>query len=83
MHTLTICFVGSYTHILRLLVSEFTLSENPANTTCSLLRAACHADESILLGASPLLNSDHRIVEDQVGILQNIFKKLPLVLVPL
>lgn len=64
--TVKFCIVGSYTHILRLLVSEFTLSENPANTTCSMLRAACHTDESILLGASPLLHTDHRIVEDQV-----------------
>ncbi|XP_065200390.1 HEAT repeat-containing protein 5B isoform X2 [Planococcus citri] len=59
-------FEGSYTHILRLLVSEFTLSENPANTTCSLLRASCHTDESVLLGTAPLLHTDHRIVEDQL-----------------
>ena len=60
-------FVGSYTHVLRLLVSEFTLGENPANTTCSVLRSACHTDDSVLLSASPLLHSDHHIVEDQVA----------------
>lgn len=41
---------GSYTHLLRMLVSEFTLTENPGNTTTSLLRAVCHANDSVILG---------------------------------
>lgn len=58
-------FEGSYTHLLRLLVSEFTLSENPANTTTSQLRVACHADDSVILG-SWLQETDHRTIEDQM-----------------
>ncbi|RZF46525.1 hypothetical protein LSTR_LSTR014514 [Laodelphax striatellus] len=58
-------FEGSYTHLLRLLVSEFTLGENPANTTTSQLRAACHADDSVILG-SWLQETDHRTIEDQM-----------------
>lgn len=56
---------SSYTHLLRMLVSEFTLSENPANTTNSLLRALCHADDSIILGTW-LQETDHKTIEDQV-----------------
>ncbi|KAK9498320.1 hypothetical protein O3M35_002979 [Rhynocoris fuscipes] len=58
-------YEGTYTHLLRLLVSEFTLSENPANTTTSLLRSACHADDSVILG-SWLQETDHRTIEDQL-----------------
>ncbi|XP_014275349.1 HEAT repeat-containing protein 5B isoform X4 [Halyomorpha halys] len=58
-------FLGSYTHLLRLLVSEFTLSENPANTTTSQLRSACHADDSVILGTW-LQETDHRTIEDQM-----------------
>ncbi|XP_014249011.1 HEAT repeat-containing protein 5B isoform X1 [Cimex lectularius] len=58
-------FENSLTHLLRLLVSEFTLSENPANTTTSLLRTACHADDSVILG-SWLQETDHRTIEDQL-----------------
>ena len=60
-------FLGSYTPLLRLLVSEFTLSENPANTTTSQLRTACHADDSVILGTW-LQETDHRTIEDQVFI---------------
>lgn len=56
---------GSYTHLLRMLVAEFTLAENPGNTTTSLLRALCHADDSVILGAW-LQDTDHRTIEDQV-----------------
>lgn len=56
---------SSYTHLLRMLVAEFTLTENPANTTTSLLLSMCHADDSIILG-SWLQETDHRIIEDQV-----------------
>lgn len=56
---------SSYTHLLRMLVAEFTLAENPANTTTSLLKALCHADDSVILG-SWLQDTDHHTIEDQV-----------------
>lgn len=56
---------NKFTHLLQMLVSEFTLSDNPANTTSSLLRQLCHADESIVLGTW-LQETDHRTIEDQV-----------------
>lgn len=56
---------SSYTHLLRMLVSEFTLTENPANTTTSLLRDMCNADDSIILGTG-FQERDHRNIEDQV-----------------
>lgn len=56
---------SSYTHLLRMLVSEFTLTENPANTTTSLLRDLCHVDDSIILGTW-LQETDHCTIEDQV-----------------
>lgn len=56
---------NKFTHLLQMLVSEFTLSDNPANTTSSLLRQLCHADESIVLGIW-LQETDHRTIEDQV-----------------
>lgn len=59
--------VGSYTHLLRMLVSEFTLTDNPGNTTTSLLRAVCHANDSVILGTW-LQETDHRTIEDQVSI---------------
>ncbi|KAK6641234.1 hypothetical protein RUM44_012943 [Polyplax serrata] len=59
------CFEGSYTHLLRMLVSEFTLTENPANTTTSLLRGLCHADDSVILGTW-LQETDHHTIEDQL-----------------
>ncbi|KAE8751079.1 hypothetical protein FOCC_FOCC002164 [Frankliniella occidentalis] len=58
-------FEGSYTHLLRMLVAEFTLTENSANTTTSLLRAVCHADDSVILGTW-LQETDHRTIEDQM-----------------
>lgn len=58
---------NKYTHLLQMLVAEFTLTENPANTTTSLLRNLCHADDSIILGTW-LQENDHRTIEDQVSI---------------
>lgn len=52
-----------------MLVSEFTLTENPGNTTTSLLRAVCHANDSVILGTW-LQETDHRTIEDQVRILK-------------
>lgn len=59
-------FEGSNTHLLRMLVAEFTLTENPANTTTSQLRSVCHADDSVILGTW-LQETDHRTIEDQVS----------------
>lgn len=61
-------YLGSYTHLLRMLVAEFTLTENPANTTTSQLRMMCHADDSVILGTW-LQETDHRTIEDQVCLL--------------
>ncbi|KMQ92675.1 heat repeat-containing protein 5b [Lasius niger] len=58
-------FEGSYTHLLRMLVSEFTLTDNPGNTTTSLLRVVCHANDSVILGTW-LQETDHRTIEDQM-----------------
>lgn len=57
---------ASFTHILRLLVSEFTLAENPANTVTSKLRYVCKNEEGILLGICPVQHSHHQTIEDQV-----------------
>lgn len=56
----------SYIHLLRMLVSEFTLAENPANTTNSLLRELCHGNESIIMKAS-YEEAEHKNIEDQVS----------------
>ncbi|XP_077537037.1 HEAT repeat-containing protein 5B isoform X2 [Haemaphysalis longicornis] len=58
-------YESSYNHLLRLLVAEFTLTENPANTTTSLLRSLCHSDDSVILG-SWLQETDHKAIEDQL-----------------
>lgn len=62
---------SSYTHLLRMLVAEFTLAENPANTTNSLLRRLCHGDDSIIMGAW-FQETDHKNIEDQVSNLHTI-----------
>ncbi|CAH0562547.1 unnamed protein product [Brassicogethes aeneus] len=59
------CYESSYTHLLRMLVAEFTLTENSANTTTSQLRTVCHADDSVILGTW-LQETDHRTIEDQM-----------------
>lgn len=58
---------NKFTNLLQMLVAEFTLTENPANTTNSLLRNLCHADDSIVLGTW-LQETDHRTIEDQVSL---------------
>lgn len=58
---------SSYTHLLRMLVSEFTLTENPANTTTSLLRDMCNAESSSIILGTWLQETDHRVIEDQVS----------------
>lgn len=47
-------------------MAEFSLTENPANTTTSQMRAVCHADDSVILGTW-LQETDHRTIEDQVS----------------
>ncbi|XP_035216852.1 HEAT repeat-containing protein 5B-like isoform X2 [Stegodyphus dumicola] len=58
-------YEGTYNSLLRLLVAEFTLTENPANTTTSLLRSLCHTNDSIILGFW-LQETDHKAIEDQL-----------------
>lgn len=55
-----------------MLVAEFTLTENPANTTTSQLRTVCHADDSVILGTW-LQETDHRTIEDQVCVSLNVY----------
>lgn len=57
--------LGSFNALLRELVAEFTLTDNSANTTTSLLRSLCHYDDSVLMG-SWLQETDHKSIEDQV-----------------
>uniref|UniRef100_UPI00358E5931 HEAT repeat-containing protein 5B isoform X2 n=1 Tax=Myxine glutinosa TaxID=7769 RepID=UPI00358E5931 len=58
-------YEGSFNSLLRELVAEFTLTDNPSNTTTSLLRSFCHYDDSVLLG-SWLKETDHKFIEDQL-----------------
>ena len=59
-------FESSFTSLLRLLVAEFTLAENAANTTTSLLPSFCQTDDHVLLGSCSQ-ETDQRFIEDQVG----------------
>jgi len=63
-------YPGAFSTLLRELVAEFTLTDNPANTTTSLLRSLCHTDDSIILGTW-LQETDHKTIEDQVCALQS------------
>uniref|UniRef100_A0AAR2L3B0 HEAT repeat-containing protein 5B n=1 Tax=Pygocentrus nattereri TaxID=42514 RepID=A0AAR2L3B0_PYGNA len=58
-------YEGNFSALLRELVAEFTLTDNSANTTTSLLRSLCHYDDSVLMG-SWLQETDHKSIEDQV-----------------
>uniref|UniRef100_A0A671T7H5 HEAT repeat containing 5B n=1 Tax=Sinocyclocheilus anshuiensis TaxID=1608454 RepID=A0A671T7H5_9TELE len=58
-------YEGNFNGLLRELVAEFTLTDNSANTTTSLLRSLCHYDDSVLMG-SWLQETDHKSIEDQV-----------------
>ncbi|XP_023183293.1 HEAT repeat-containing protein 5B isoform X1 [Xiphophorus maculatus] len=58
-------YEGSFNALLRELVAEFTLTDNSANTTTSLLRSLCHYDDSVLMG-SWLQETDHKSIEDQL-----------------
>jgi hypothetical protein len=53
--------------LLPLLVADFALSENPsAVTTTSLLRAQCHEEDSVLIGATS--KSDYDFIEAQLSV---------------
>ncbi|KAL5274805.1 HEATR5B family protein [Megaselia abdita] len=56
---------SSYTHLLRMLVSEFTLAENPANTTNSILHGLCHGDNSIIM-KTWFEETEHKNIEEQL-----------------
>ncbi|KAG9259903.1 HEAT repeat-containing protein 5B [Astyanax mexicanus] len=58
-------YEGNFSALLRELVAEFTLTDNSANTTTSLLRSLCHYDDSVLMG-SWLQETDHKSIEDQL-----------------
>uniref|UniRef100_H2Z3U9 HEAT repeat-containing protein 5B n=1 Tax=Ciona savignyi TaxID=51511 RepID=H2Z3U9_CIOSA len=58
-------YEGSFNSLLRELVAEFTLTDNQANTTTSLLRSLCHHDDNVLLGTW-LKESDQSLIEDQL-----------------
>ncbi|UYV80545.1 HEATR5B [Cordylochernes scorpioides] len=58
-------YEGSYHNLLRLLVAEFSLTENPANTTTSLLRGLCRTNDC-LLSDFWLPDSDQSIIEAQL-----------------
>lgn len=64
-----------YPNLLRELVAEFTLTDNPANTTTSQLRSMCHVDDSVILG-SWLQETDHKAIEDQVLCLEILGLKI-------
>ncbi|XP_033625996.1 HEAT repeat-containing protein 5B-like [Asterias rubens] len=58
-------YEGSFTALLRELVAEFTLTDNAANTTTSLMRSLCHENDSIIL-QSWITETDHKSVELQL-----------------
>ena len=64
--------------LLRDLVGEFTLADNPSNTTTSLLRFMCHTDDSVILGAW-LQETDQKAIEDQVLLASMCCNKILLV----
>lgn len=59
-------FTASYTQLLRLLVAEFTLADNPANTTTSLLQLHCHPDDAAMLINPELHDSDYSELQQQL-----------------
>ena len=62
LHRLT----ASYTQLLRLLVAEFTLAANPANTTTSLLQLHCQPDDAAVLLHPELHDSDFSQLQQQL-----------------
>ena len=66
-----LCGAGCLNALLRELVNEFTLLNNQAITTTSLLRSMCHSDDSTLLG-SWLEETDQKDVEEMVGLILDV-----------
>ncbi|GAA48430.1 HEAT repeat-containing protein 5A [Clonorchis sinensis] len=58
-------YTSSYSTLLRELVAEFTLTDNVANTTTSLLRSLCRSDDSVTLGCW-IQDTDQKILEEQL-----------------
>ena len=58
-------YESSMSSLLKLLVSEFTLSDSTANTTTSLMQMVCSPEDEVLLG-SWIQSTDHRFIEDQL-----------------
>ena len=56
---------NSYSDLLRLLVSDFTIAESVSNTTTSLLNNLCNSNDVIL--GSWIQETDHKLIEDQVS----------------
>lgn len=51
------CLDGSYAQLLRLLVSEFTLTDGQTGASTSLLTTLCHSDDAIILVGPHLATS--------------------------
>lgn len=60
-------YESCFANLLRLLVSDLTLTENVANTTSSLLRNLFQTNADIILG-SWIQETEHHLIEDQVTI---------------
>uniref|UniRef100_A0A094ZDV1 HEAT repeat-containing protein 5B n=1 Tax=Schistosoma haematobium TaxID=6185 RepID=A0A094ZDV1_SCHHA len=58
-------YTSSYSTVLRELVAEFTLTDNVANVTTSLLKSLSCSEDSITLG-SCLQDTDQRLLEEQL-----------------
>uniref|UniRef100_A0A3Q0KPG9 HEAT repeat-containing protein 5B n=1 Tax=Schistosoma mansoni TaxID=6183 RepID=A0A3Q0KPG9_SCHMA len=58
-------YTSSYSTVLRELVAEFTLTDNIANITTSLLKSLSCSEDSVTLG-SCLQDTDQRLLEEQL-----------------
>ena len=58
-------FESHYSTVLKLLVSEFTLTDSGADTSTSLLRSLCQTHHASLLAPS-LHHPDHNTIEEQL-----------------
>jgi len=59
------CLENAYTHLLRLLVAEFTLADQTNLTSTSLLTTVCHQDDTLRLGGD-VPDDMETIVESQL-----------------
>ncbi|CAH8292627.1 unnamed protein product, partial [Schistosoma turkestanicum] len=58
-------YTSSYSTVLRELVAEFTLTDNMANITTSLLKSLSRSEDGVTLG-SCLQETDQKLLEEQV-----------------